>query len=121
MTLCFLCWSARALPPSAPSSPSLFIILSFESSLFPPAESMQRYLADERFQLALQVGLGMSVKGDEPEAGAAAPGEGAAASHGGEPAPAAEAAEPMQRDAAQPPAPEPEPERSEEEWELLNK
>ncbi|KAL4437043.1 hypothetical protein ABPG75_004182 [Micractinium tetrahymenae] len=94
-------------------------------------ESMQRYLADERFQLALQVGLGMTVKEEEPSAAAAAgAGEDAAASRDGEAAPAAAAAaggssgpEPMQQDAAQPPAaePEPEPERSEEEWELLNK
>ena len=88
-------------------------------------ESMQRYLADDRFQLALQVGLGLSVRGGGDEGGEAEGGSGA---------------EPMQHDAQQQreqqqqrqqpaaaaapqPEPEPEPEAdlTGEEWELLNK
>ncbi|PRW58562.1 Heat shock STI [Chlorella sorokiniana] len=94
-------------------------------------DAMQKYLGDERFQLALQVGLGMVVKeGPGADEGPAAGGEqqqedAAAGSAGAAAEPAAAAgsgAEPMQQDGAQPPAAaEPEPERSEEEWEMLNK
>lgn len=133
------CWPGR-MPGVVPQhagffcccGPTVVCVYSCASAQAPPlpasrshpADSMQKYLADERFQLALQVGLGMSLREEAPEAAAAA-GEAPAANRSAEPAAAAAAAgaEPMQQDAAQPPAaePEPEPERSEEEWELLNK
>lgn len=91
-------------------------------------DAMQKYLGDERFQLALQVGLGMIVKegpetGESPAAAGEQQQEAAAASgSGGGAERAAAEPEPMQQDGAQPPATaEPEPERSEEEWEMLNK
>eukprot|EP00887_Chlorella_sp_A99_P005251 scaffold1.g5251.t1 len=78
--------------------------------------AMQRFLPDDRFQLALEVGLGLRMTADEPPASAS----GAHAS-GTEPM----AEEQQQQEEQQAPAPAAQPkeaeQRSEEEWEAINK